>query len=82
MKRQKQRVHKDLQGLYQEAPIGLCALDTNQRYLQINDWLAALNGLPVEAHLGRTLREVLPDVAAGVEQQLRQVIETGEPLSR
>ena len=80
MKRQKQRVDKDLQGLYQEAPIGLCSLDTNLRYLQINDWLAALNGLPVEAHLGRTLREVLPDVAAGVEQQLRKVIETGEPL--
>ena len=80
MKRQKQRVHKDLQGLYQEAPIGLCSLDTNLRYLQINDWLAALNGLPVEAHLGRTIREVLPDVAAGVEQQLRKVIETGEPI--
>ncbi len=63
MTRQKQRVHKDLQGLYQEAPIGLCSLDTNLRYTQINDWLAALNGLPVEAHLGRTLREVLPDVA-------------------
>ncbi len=60
MKRQKQRVHKDLQGLYQEAPIGLCSLDTNLRYIQINDWLAALNGLPVEAHLGRTIREVLP----------------------
>ncbi|MDA2910888.1 PAS domain-containing protein [Nitrospiraceae bacterium AH_259_D15_M11_P09] len=80
MKRQKKRVHKDLQGLYQEAPIGLCSLDTNLRYIQINDWLAALNGLPVEAHLGRTLREVLPDVAAGVEQQLRKVIGTGEPV--
>jgi len=78
MKRQQQRVHKDLQSLYQEAPIGLCSLDTNLRYIQINDWLAALNGLPVEAHLGRTLREVLPDVAAGVEHQLRKVIETGE----
>jgi PAS domain S-box-containing protein len=80
MKRQKKPVHKDLQGPYQEAPIGLCSLDTNLRYLQINNWLAALNGLPVEAHLGRTIREVLPDVAAGVEQQLRKVIETGEPL--
>jgi len=80
MKRQKKRVHKDLQGLYQEAPIGLCSLDTNLRYLHINDWLAELNGFPVEAHLGRTIREVLPDVAAGVEQQLRKVMETGEPL--
>ncbi len=80
MTRQKQRVHKDLQGLYEESPIGLCSLDTNLRYIHINDWLAAINGLPVEAHLGRTIREVLPDVAAGVEQQLRKVIETGDPL--
>ncbi len=61
-------------------PIGLCSLDTNLRYIHINDWLAELNGLPVEAHLGRTIREVLPDVAAGVEQQLRKVIDTGDPL--
>ena len=73
-------MHKDLQGLYQKAPVGLCSLDTNLRYIQINDWLAALNGLPVEAHLGRTLREILPDVAAGVEQILRKVIETGKPI--
>ena len=53
---------------------------TNLRYLQINDWLAELNGLPVEAHLGRTIQEILPDVAAGVEQQLRKVMETGEPI--
>ncbi len=78
MTRQKQRVHEDPQGLYRETPIGLCSLDTNLRYVQINDWLAALNGLSVEAHLGRTIRDVLPDVAAGVEQQLRKVIETGE----
>ncbi len=80
MKRQEKPVLKDLQDLYQEAPIGLCSLDTNLRYLQINAWLAELNGLPIEAHLGRTIREVLPDVAAGVEQQLRKVIETGEPI--
>ncbi|MEE8493985.1 MAG: PAS domain-containing protein, partial [Nitrospirales bacterium] len=58
----------------------LCSFDTNLRYIHINDWLAALNGLPVEAHLGRTLREVLPSVAAGVELQLQEVMKTGEPL--
>jgi len=80
MKRQEKPVLKDLQDLYQGAPIGLCSLDTNLRYLHINNWLAELNGLPAEAHLGRTIREVLPDVAAGVEQQLRKVMETGEPI--
>ncbi len=65
---------------YKEAPIGLCYFDTNLRFLHINDWLAGINGMPVEEHLGRTISEVLPDVAAGVESQLRRVIETGEPI--
>ncbi len=80
MTRQKKHLEKDLQDIYKEAPIGLCSLDTNLCYIHINDWLAALNGLPVEAHLERTIREVLPEVPAGVEHQLRNVIETGEPL--
>ena len=56
---------------YREAPIGLCYFDTDLRYVHINDWLAAINGLTVEEHLGRTVGEVLPGVAAGVESQLR-----------
>ncbi len=80
MTRQKKHLEKDLQDIYKEAPIGLCFLDTNLRYIHINDWLAAINGLSVEAHLGRALHEVLPEVAASVEHQLREVMETGEPL--
>jgi PAS domain S-box-containing protein len=66
--------------LYQAAPVGLCFFDTQFRFRQINDWLAELNGLSVEAHLVRTVGEVLPDVAEGIESQLRQVIETGQPI--
>ncbi len=65
---------------YKEAPIGLGVFDPNLCYVHINDWLAEINGVPVEEHLGRTVREVLPDVAEGVEPQFRQVIETGEPI--
>ena len=32
------------------------------------------------AHLGKTIDEVLKDVAAGVVPQLRLVIQTGEPI--
>lgn len=38
--------------LYAIAPIGLCYFDTSLRFRYINDWLARINGLPVEAHLG------------------------------
>ena len=64
---------------YNEAPIGLCYLDLDLRFVHINKWLAAVNGLTISEHLGRTIREVLPDVARGVEEQLHHVITTGEP---
>ncbi len=71
---------RDAQHLYFVAPVGLCYFDTDLRFLYINEWLASINGLPVEAHLGKPIDEVLEDVAAGVVPQLRHVLETGEPI--
>ncbi len=71
---------KLLKDAYRTAPIGLCLFDTQLRYRHINEWLASINGLSVEAHLGRTISEVLPDVSAGVASLLRGVMETGEPV--
>ena len=61
-------------------PVGICYLDAHLRYVEINEWLAAVNGLPVEAHLGRTISEVIPDIASGALEQLQGVLETGEPV--
>ena len=69
-----------LTSIYRDSPIGLCCFDTELRYIDVNKWLAALNGISIEEHLGRTVKEVLPDVASEVESQLRQVLETGEPI--
>ena len=71
---------KLLKDAYRTAPIGLCLFDTELRYLHINEWLAAINGLSVEAHLGRTISEVIPRVSGGVASLLRVVMETGEPV--
>jgi len=69
-----------LEAIYQHAPVGLCVFDRDLRYLRINERLAAWNGLPVAAHLGRTVREVVPDLADGLEGFARRVLETGEPV--
>jgi len=66
--------------LYAAAPVGLCYFDTDLRFLYINEWLARINGLPVEAHVGKTIQEVLKDVAAGAVPQLCHVLQTGEPI--
>src|ERR1041384_1297425 len=46
---------------------GMAIVDTQLRYVQIDEALARLNGLPVEAHIGKTVHEVLPQLASVVE---------------
>ena len=70
----------EIETIYRSTPIGLAVLDTNLRFVRINERLAAMNGLPVEAHIGRTIREVVPAVADQAEREMRQVLETGEPV--
>lgn len=70
----------ELEHLYATAPVGLCLLDPELRFLRINEQLAAINGSPVEDHFGRSLPEVIPDVAPHVVPIYRQVFETGEPV--
>ncbi len=70
----------ELESIYQTAPIGLAVLDTDLRFLRINERMAEMNGLPVEAHLGRSVRELLPDLADQAEALLRRVLESGRPI--
>ena len=67
--------------VFAAAPVGLAFMDTEYRYVRVNEALAALNGHPVDEHFGRTLREVLGDeLADEIEPFHRQVLETGEPI--
>ncbi|HET9380762.1 MAG TPA: SpoIIE family protein phosphatase [Streptomyces sp.] len=64
-----------------QSPIGLAVLDRDLRYVSVNPAMAAMNGLPADAHLGRRFSDVLPELEAGpVEAAARQVLETGQPL--
>ncbi len=65
---------------FADAPIGLCYLDRDLRYRYINKWLADVNGVSPERHLGKTIHEIIKDVADQVVPQLRRVLETGEPI--
>jgi PAS domain S-box-containing protein len=69
-----------LDSLLAAAPASMALLDTELRYLHVNEALAAANGRSVEAHVGRTVAEVVPDRASQLEPQLRRVLETGEAL--
>lgn len=75
-----QRQLAELELIYSTTPIGLCVLDSDFRFVRINEHLAEINGLPASRHLGRTVREVLPELGEIQAQIFTQVIQTGTPI--
>ncbi len=69
-----------LDALVDAAPIGQGFLDTDFRYVRVNDALAEINGVPAIDHIGRTVREVLPAMATDIEAALEEVLTTGEAI--
>jgi PAS domain S-box-containing protein len=69
-----------LKALYNGAPVGLCLLDRHMRYMSINPFLAEINGVPEHEHLGRTPREMVPDIFPAIEPHIRAALE-GKPPS-
>jgi PAS domain S-box-containing protein len=69
----------EIEALYRSAPVGLCELDRELRWVRINDRLAEINGIPAADCIGRRVRDLMPDLADVIEPGMRRVIETGEP---
>jgi PAS domain S-box-containing protein len=58
---------------------GVGIVDTDLRYVYVNPALARMNGLEPEAHIGRTIGEVIPGVEAEETDLLAQVLADGVP---
>ena len=69
----------EIEDLYRNAPVGLCVLDRDLRFVRINERLAEINGIPAAAHIGKQVRELMPELADAVEPEMRRVLETGQP---
>jgi PAS domain S-box-containing protein len=69
-----------LNAFFSNAPVGMSILDEGLRFVQINEPLAAMNGQPAPAHIGKSLREILPALASVLEPQYLQVLATGKPI--
>jgi two-component system sensor kinase FixL len=72
--------YAQLATIYHTAPVGLAFVDLELRLVNVNDFLADLNGLPAEAHIGQTVRQIFPRYADTIEPDYRHVIETGHPV--
>ena len=64
------------------ASIGFALLDDGLRYLRINEALAGMNGRSIADHLGRSVLDIAPPtIVAALEKLLKQVLETGQPVT-
>jgi len=70
-----------ISGLFNSPGIGIAVCDRRFRFKAINPALAAMNALPVEAHLGKTLHEVLGSVAERIRPAFEEVFQTGASIS-
>jgi PAS domain S-box-containing protein len=70
----------ELEQLYARAPLGLGLLDSQMRWVRINEALAEMNGIPVADHLGKTVWDLLPDLRSSAEPALRDVLDKGRMM--
>ncbi|OON64673.1 diguanylate cyclase [Massilia sp. KIM] len=75
-----ERSKAQLEIVYASAPVGLCFMDDQLRVVMINDYLAGMNALPPQAHVGHTLPELMGEVGAEFERNYRVARDTGRPL--
>lgn len=70
----------EIEQIYRYAPVGLFTFDREYRFLRINERMAQINGFPPEAHIGKSMWEIVPDLGPQLEQLYRPVFERGEPV--
>ena len=69
-----------LDGFFSASPAGLAIVDRELRYQHVNETMATIDGAPASAHVGRTVREVIPALADQVEPCMRRVLLTGQKV--
>lgn len=75
-----QQVLGELQATYSQSPVGMLQLDTDLNYVRVNEAMAEINGVPLEEHWGKSVYDIVPDLAPQIEEACRSVIETGKPV--
>nr|WP_238539976.1 PAS domain-containing sensor histidine kinase [Corallococcus macrosporus] len=68
--------------LMSTVPLGMAVIDRELRFVEVSDAMAAMHGVPREAHLGQPMMDVLraEPSAADVVRRVRRVLETGVAL--
>ncbi|HLZ66693.1 MAG TPA: PAS domain S-box protein [Aliidongia sp.] len=66
--------------MFDSLPLSVGILDNDMCFVEVNHHLAMVSGLPIAAHLGRTVNEVLPFLSNALAPLLQQAIESERPV--
>lgn len=70
-----------LDSMLAHAPIGFAFFDRRLRFVRANQFFAKISELPMSRHLGRTVREILPDPMRTIlERSVHEVFEYGQAV--
>lgn len=70
-----------ISALFDSATVGLAIVDTDLRFVAVNQALAEMNGVPLKNHLGQPLRRILGDASLAIEPFFQRVLTKKRVLS-
>lgn len=70
----------ELTAVYDTAPVGLALVTPDLCFARVNARMAGMTGIAMPDHLGKAVREVLPDLAEVLEDHYARVLASGEPI--
>ncbi|MBD1936994.1 PAS domain S-box protein [Microcoleus sp. FACHB-68] len=71
---------RQLETIFETSPIGLALLDSEQRFIAINEALAEINGLTREQHLGYSIPDLFGQSDPKLVEVFHQIYATGNPF--
>jgi diguanylate cyclase (GGDEF)-like protein len=70
---------KPFDSFMDHAPMPIAILDARLMFVKVNPAMAEADRMPIEAHIGKTLDEVLPNLSKRIQPLLLTVLKTREP---
>jgi len=74
------RASQIMASIFDTSMLGIAIFDRQQRFIAVNKTLAALHGIPAKEHIGKTLREVVPQASVKAESLINHVFSADESV--
>ncbi|MBD3559758.1 PAS domain-containing protein, partial [Planktothrix sp. FACHB-1355] len=77
---QAEAAQNQLKTIFETSPVGMAWLDSEQRFIAINEALAEINGLTREQHLGNSVAELFGQSDPQIVELFDEIYQTGNPF--